>query len=140
VAERYDETEAALRLLPARLTAAADVTCAVESSRSHSAVKCFVRLSSEMEHDDADFSYLGIFDGRELVTASCLPAAADGLAYADVVYSNTQHDTCWQLSTYDTFECNQRNLPVCRCLPSMTIISHNDNDTFRVMTSLFNTV
>lgn len=48
-ADKYDDTEAALRLLPARLVGAADVTGKVESSRSHSAVKCFVKVSLEIE-------------------------------------------------------------------------------------------
>ena len=76
LANRYDDTEAALRLLPARLTGAADVTGIAESSRSHSAVRCLVNLSSEIDCDD-DFSYLGIFAGNVFGIGQILLVVAD---------------------------------------------------------------
>jgi len=70
LAIKYDETEAALRLLPAQVTGAAVVTGTVMvSSRSHSAVKCRVKVSSEIDGR----SSLGIFDG----TADTPLAVAD---------------------------------------------------------------
>jgi len=77
VADKYDDTEVALRLLPARLTGAADVIGTVESSRSHSAVKCLVKVSPETECDDDDLSYRGTFDGSVFGMASCLLAVAN---------------------------------------------------------------
>ena len=77
--DKYDETEAALRLLPIRLggVVAVDVTGTAASSRSHSAVKCFVKLSSEIEHDVTNFSNRGIFDGSVFGMVSFLLTAAD---------------------------------------------------------------